>query len=273
MNKINLGLLTIMMLALFGCGDFWNPKEPEIKKINDKTETSEKNDDSPKKEQESKEEQETNIEKTPHRQRKLLIESQTLISQLSLGKLESSTTVIEISLMGTRTSPQFTEVFDQSYQSSWTRRYCVSESCKTCPRFVECFDEDLLGQCIHRYRERTEDLTTPLQFNKSLDELSIKIRIGQKTYSLGEVVDNQGEVLVTRFKLSKEMSFESNEILLEVTAEPNQGMVPVGFLGLGDCAGTGKPSFKSGGPTASDQVLNQEKIEYRVSVIIENLSR
>ncbi|NOT77738.1 MAG: hypothetical protein HOP07_01900 [Bacteriovoracaceae bacterium] len=256
MNKLNLGLLTLLALVLFGCGDFWNPKEPEVKKINDKNETNE-----------------TNTERTPSLQRKILIESQTVVSQLSLGRIESNATAIEISLMGTRTSPQFTAVFDQAYQSSWTRRYCVSESCKTCTRFIECFDEDLHGQCIHQYRERTEDLIAPLLFNKSIDQLSIKIRIGQKSYSLGEVVDNQGETLVTRFTLAKDMQFESNEIFLEVTAEPNQGMVPVGFLGLGNCAGTGKPAFQSGGPTASDQVLNQERIEYRVSVVVENLTR
>ena len=244
MNKINFGMIALMAMMLLGCGKkFWEIPQEEIS---------------------NKDRYATRSD----RQRKLVLESETLTKEVSLGRLEASS-VIEITLMGTKTTPQFTDIMDQVYQSSWTKRYCVSDNCKTCTRFIECFDEELSGPCTHRYREQTEYNTTELIFDKSLSDLSLKIRIGQKLYSLGDITENQKTTIVTRLQLTKEMLTESDEVFLTVTPEPAQATVQVGFLGLGQCSGLGKTGFKSNGPTSSTQVPNQESIEYRVSAVIE----
>lgn len=246
MNKLNAGLIIGMTLILFGCGDFWKETNADEQKLNISTES----------------------HQGPRRE--LVIDSESLVTEISLGHLEPLD-IIEVHLQGSKIAPQFSSAFDRVYQSRWTKRYCVSDTCRRCPRlnFIECFDEEKSGQCIHRYREQAEDKTTPLLFDKLPLEISAKIRIGKNLYPLGAIIDNQGTTIITRFQLSKEILAESSDVFLIVNPEPIQGNVQTGFLGFVTCEGQGQKSFTSGGPTSSAQIANQERIEYKASVIIE----
>jgi hypothetical protein len=250
MNKLNIGLVIGMTLILFSCGDFWKVPTDDEQKTNFITD----------------------IRQGP--QRELIIDSESLVTEIALGHLEPLN-IIEVHLQGSRFAPQFSSTIDRVYQSSWTKRYCVSDTCRRCPRlnFIECFEQEIKGQCVHRYRDQSEVKMTPLIFDKSPMEISAKIRIGKNIYPLGPLADNQGNMVITRFQLTKEILTETDEVFLVVVPEPNQGNVQTGFLGFTTCEGQGQSSFTSGGPTASAQVPNQERIEYKASVIIEYPTR
>lgn len=248
MIKLTIGLL--MVISLVGCGNFWDEEKPiEVSK-------------------------ETPTEVGPDApviKREVLFENEPLVDEVSLGKL-SEGDVIEIYLVGTSYTPSFSGVIERGYQSRWEKRICIRDPiCRFCDRIklMECFYQQERGTCIHRYRERLDDVKSPYLFSKESANAPVKIRIGQNAYPIGSIIKYEGAKIVARFRLSKEMLLDSNEVYLKVTPEPNRGNVSVGFLGFARCDGQGQRSFSSGGPTGSGQIPNQDRIEFKVSVVIE----
>lgn len=239
----SLGLL--FMLSLVGCGNFWEEENPpEVK--ND-----------------------VQIENAPRRE--VLLESEVLTNQISLGQQQAGS-IIELYLVGTRYTPQFTNIIDRNYQSRWTKRICIRDPiCRMCltPKLMECFEDERRGTCTHKYREQSDDLKNPYLFDQDAINISVKFRIGNNTYPIGIISDHQGAKVISRFKLSDEMLSESDEVFLIVSPEPTNGNVQTGFLGFGRCDGHGQRSFSSGGPTGSRQIPNQDRVEFKASVVLE----
>lgn len=232
-----IGLISI--LTLVGCGKYWDEESPpEIKE---------------------------------GAQREVLIESESLSTEIPLGQQQAGN-VLEVYLVGTRHGPQFTSIIDRNYQSRWTKRICIRDPiCRMCdaPKLLECFEHEQRGTCTHKYRERSDDLKSPYIFDQDAINIAVKFRIGNNTYPIGIIKEHQGTKVISRFKLSDEMLSETNEVFLVVSPEPINGKVQTGFLGLGRCDGHGQRSFSSGGPTGSSQIPNQDKVEFKASVVIE----
>lgn len=239
----SIGLL--FMLFLVGCGNFWDEENPpEVK-------------------------DDIQIENVARRE--VLLESEILTNQVSLGQHEAGNT-IELYLVGTRYTLQFTNIIDRNYQSRWTTRVCIRDPiCRMCltPKLMECFENEYRGTCTHKYREQMDNVKSPYLFDEDAKNISVKFRIGNNTYPIGVISDHQGAKIVSRFKLSNEMLSESNEVFLIITPEPVNGNVQTGFLGFGRCEGQGQRSFSSGGPTGSRQIPNQDKVEFKASVVVE----
>lgn len=234
-----------LMLSLVGCGNYWDEENPPEVKDEIQTENSPK--------------------------RETVFESEKLTSEIALGQLQANS-IIEVYLVGTKYSPQFSNIIDRNYQFRWTKKICIRDPiCRMClaPKLLECFESKRRGTCTHKFRDRSNDLKSPYLFDQDVLNVSVKLRIGKNIYPLGAIKDHFGAKVVTRFKLSEEMLSESNEVFLIVTPEPNMGNVQTGFLGFGRCDGKGERSFSSGGPTGSSQVANQDRVEFKASVVIE----
>ena len=245
MNLIKDGLLALFLVGVVGCGDYWKEEETEIDEL----------------------------ELGPKRE--LIIEDEAfrVKNKLFLGHFEENE-IIEVHLAGTKFTRSFSGVYERVYQSKWKKRYCEPRRGPVCPmchftKIRYCYDRELKGRCHHRYRKQNPDISSPLIFSEPLHEVSAKIMISDNTYSLGELKENQGMKIITRFKLSKEMLLDDDEVFLSVQAEPVKGKTRIGFLGFAHCDGRGKKDFRSGGSTSSRSVPNQERIDYKVSVVIE----
>ncbi|MCB9061371.1 MAG: hypothetical protein H6622_07620 [Halobacteriovoraceae bacterium] len=245
MRNLTSSIGLLFMLSLVGCGNFWDEENPpEVK-------------------------DDVQIENAARR--KILLESEILNNHVSLGQQQAGN-IIELYLVGTRYTPQFTNIIDRNYQSRWTKRVCIRDPiCRMCltPKLMECFENEYRGTCTHKYREQMDNVKSPFLFDEDAKNISVKFKIGNNTYPIGIISDHQGAKIVSRFKLSNEMLSESSEVFLIVTPESVNGNVQTGFLGFGRCDGQGQRSFSSGGPTGSRQIPNQDKIEFKASVVVE----
>lgn len=249
MIKIFIGLL--ISTGLVGCGNFWEEEKPIEVRNEPPTEVG---------------------SETRQLKREVLFEDESFVDEVSLGKLVEGD-VIEVYLVGTRYTPSFSGIIERGYQSRWEKRICIRDPiCRFCDRIklMECFYQQERGTCIHRYRERLDDVQSPYLFSEDGAKAPVKIRIGQNVYPIGSIIKHEGAKIIARFSLSREMLLESNEVFLSVLSEPSRGNVGVGFLGFARCDGQGQRSFSSGGPTGSGQIANQDRIEFKVSVVIES---
>lgn len=262
MNILKHGLLVGLLLGLVGCGDFWDESYvgPEADAdVDYQTDLEPEPDSEPK----------------PEPRRDLVLNEEELSDSLFIGVVAPNE-IIEVHLTGTKFTPQFTDIYERSFRSKWTATVCppppfCSEPRPDCPIIhSSCYNESRRGECIHRYRDQLQEKSAPLVFDQAVVDVSAKLKIGDNTFYLGEIVQNHGLAIVTRFQVSKEMLIESDEVFLVATPEPSKGRVKVGFQGFGRCQGEGQRSFNSGGSTRSSNVHDRERIEYNASVIIEH---
>lgn len=238
MKIIKIGLLITIIIGLSSCGgEFW---------------------------EESKE-----MKIGPNRN--FILNNEMLKDSISLGHFSTSD-ILEVQIEGKKLIPQFSEIYQKSFRSKWEKTVCFPDHCRHCMQhslFMDCFNQTENGNCHHKYRDQITNLEEPLLFNELVVNLSLKFKIGKNLYPVGELINHRGNAITTRFQISKEMLLEDDEILLVITPEPIIEQVKVGFQGFGSCEGQGQGSFNSGGPTSSGHVPRQNKIEYQVSVILE----
>lgn len=202
--------------------------------------------------------------------RNFILNDEVIKDSISLGHFSISD-ILEVHIEGKKIIPQFSEIYQKSYKSKWEKTVCLPDHCRHCMNTIlmDCFEQTINGNCNHKYRDQVSNLEEPLLFDKPLVDVSLKFKIGKNLYPLGELTKHHGNSIVTRFQISKEMLLEDDEVFLVVIPEPTLGQVKIGFQGFGACDGQGKLAFKSGGPTNSNSIPQQNKIEYKTSVILE----
>ena len=108
-------------------------------------------------------------------------------------------------------------------------------------------------------------LITPVVFDQPINEVSLKMKIGQNVYSLGDIIQNDVVSIVTRFKIANEMLTDANETTLFIQYNSTD-TVRMGFQGLGSCEGQGKRDFHTNGYKTYHDVKKGPQFEYEVSV-------
>ena len=236
MNKIKMAM--VGLLTLSGC-DFKEPPPVEKKsgeKSVDKTE-----------ERREKAERETSGLTEPAR---VLLQNGFLDGYPVTGDIFVSNVEVGdrifIKIRGTTVKPLFSPVYEEEKTSSWIdshkygrlleyKRYDVGSS-----EYKRSY-----GKCKGSYRKEAGEKETPIFFGDDPDEYSLKYRIGNVRYSLGNVI-NTGESAHLVFQVREDMLFDSDELYLTVVRNPPES-VRVGFLDtLGYCRGINEGDFRSG---------------------------
>ena len=125
------------------------------------------------------------------------------------------------------------------------------------------------GKCHADFRDYEGEEETEIVFGDNPYEYSLKFRIGEVTYPLGDVIES-GEVARLVFNVTAEMVRDSNRLYLTVRKnEPKD--VRVGFIRLDRCEGQKKWGFRHGHNTESKIVRGEITDHYIVSLKVEGV--
>lgn len=284
------GFVMMVLLGIMGCGK--HDSEEGNSTINQQ---SERADGDRKKEQDNKPNTEQIVRNT-------ILENELVANELSIGHFKEGD-VLELTVSGVQSLPQFGDLYEKTFPSTWTEDMCFNlpgRACPGCPAIPivprtsfppfgpdgpiitdiptlpdfrpigpHCMEVPKNGSCAFRYRDQKSDKKGPLIFVVPVKEISLLIQIGKNKYNLGEIVQNNVRSIVSRFKMSKEMLDESDEVILTIAKKNKGESVRVGFQGYGKCDGAGMRDFSSEGTTEFDFASDQPKFEYQVTAIVE----
>ncbi|PIP94760.1 MAG: hypothetical protein COW00_01860 [Bdellovibrio sp. CG12_big_fil_rev_8_21_14_0_65_39_13] len=214
-----------------------------------------------------------------------LLESELITNSVYLGIVKPDD-MLHFEIEGVEIVPQFSGIYERSYASSWKELFCplVDFPVRDFPRppfppippipprpdFNKrgCRYVTVPGNCRHRFRDRVADRVQEIAINNDLENLKLKLVIGDKTFPLGEIVKREENKILAKLLLTQEMLTQEREAKL-IIQRHDAYSVKVGFIGFGSCDGNGRRNFKTTGPIDSSNATVQTVQEFTVSASVE----
>lgn len=204
-----------------------------------------------------------------------ILKRELVTNEVNLGLIYPND-VLHFEVKGTETVPQFSDVYEKVFKSSWETEFCLN----TDPHYrdfsgiknkTRCYKFPLNGNCHHRYRDNQREQVRPIEIPDDTSRLKLKLKIDDKIYPIGKIVKKEANTVKTMLIISSEMFNSVNKpaeavLIIEKFDAEN---VKVGFLGFGKCDGVGKAKFNTSGPQDSSFFRVQKVQEFIVSASVE----
>lgn len=181
-----------------------------------------------------------------------------VISEIYLGKFQEGD-ILKLSISGEKITPIFGPTTVKIFESNWSEQICINFT------KYQCLEMPKKGTCRIRYRDYKESID-PIDFKANSANFKIKLKVGNKFYPIGTIIDQSLGKVDLKLKISKELLKESSDLYLMVIPDDNLGDVNTGFLGFDNCEGLGKSNFFHTGPKEMKLYKNQARRKYKVSV-------
>ena len=178
--------------------------------------------------------------------------------------------VVKIQFAGLEKEDRFRR-YSKKFTSTWKENICWKESLDLgmgAPKFVtQCGEEKKQGVCQVYYKKHLGKKETPLEFKESPKNIPLRFRLGNNSYTIGDIEKHGGHFIEASLEIEKGMLQDSRELYLRPLHEAKD-KVKTGFRfrSNSDCVGKGKKDFRFSGPTSSSTVPHEVKREFYVDL-------